>query len=126
MRHGLRLYLAGPMRGIPQYNFPEFDRVTKLLRDSGHRVFNPAEFDREVLGIKEFPNDTDWSQFPVGMEPTETMLADLRMLSKCDGVALLDGWGKSRGAQCETYFANFVGIGVAGWRAFVDVMQEIK
>jgi len=38
-----RLYLAGPMSGLPQHNFPLFNRVAAHLRARGHAVFNPAE-----------------------------------------------------------------------------------
>ena len=43
----LRLYVAGPMSGIPHLNHPEFDRMADLLRALGHEVFSPAEKDRE-------------------------------------------------------------------------------
>ncbi len=42
----MNLYLAGPMRGIPGFNFPKFDEVAATLRFIGHTVFSPAEHDR--------------------------------------------------------------------------------
>ena len=44
----VRVYIAGPMTGIPQYNFPEFDRVATLLRAMGYDVVSPAELDDPV------------------------------------------------------------------------------
>lgn len=44
------LYLAGPMRGIPEFNFPAFMSAAADLRAQGHIVFNPAERDNRVHG----------------------------------------------------------------------------
>lgn len=38
-------YIAGPMSGIPDFNYPMFHRVAKHLRDRGVDVRNPAEND---------------------------------------------------------------------------------
>ena len=45
-----RIYLAGPMRTIPEFNFPRFNAVAKALRAQGHYVFNPAQRDTERHG----------------------------------------------------------------------------
>jgi len=46
----MKLYLAGPMRGYPEFNHPAFHAAAAELRASGHAVFNPAEH-AESLGI---------------------------------------------------------------------------
>ena len=38
-----KLYLAGPMRGYPEDNYPHFNEMAAELRKLGYAVFNPAE-----------------------------------------------------------------------------------
>ena len=42
-----KVYVAGPMRGIPEFNFPAFFAAADKLRGDGFAVFNPAERDNE-------------------------------------------------------------------------------
>lgn len=39
----MRVYIAGPMTGLPEYNFPAFHAAAKAWRDAGWEVLNPAE-----------------------------------------------------------------------------------
>jgi len=98
----MRVYLAGPMRGYPDFNFPAFDAGAAALRALGHEVFSPAERDREVHG--ENVNDsktgdlTDVPQFDL----RGALAADLEWVCKyADAVVLLDGWEQSKGALAE-------------------------
>ena len=38
-----RIYVAGPMTGIQDLNFPAFHAQAAQLRADGHQVVNPAE-----------------------------------------------------------------------------------
>ena len=53
-----RLYVAGPMRGIKDFNFPAFDEAATFLRNAGYEVCNPADRDREKHG------DEDDGEYP--------------------------------------------------------------
>lgn len=85
----LKVYLAGPMTGIPDLNFPEFNRVTAALRAAGHIVVNPVEVNGD-------PNAA-W---------TDCMRADIRELVTCQAIALLPGWQASKGAKLEFKIAT--------------------
>ena len=101
----MRVYLAGPMSGIPQFNFPLFMTVAKQLRDVGFEVINPAEEDyKHGIGhIAEASVDGN----PAGIPDTwGTVLArDVKMIADggLDGIVLLPGWEKSRGARLEAF-----------------------
>ena len=43
------LYLAGPMRGIPEFNVPAFFEAEARLVSAGFNVINPARRDVDNL-----------------------------------------------------------------------------
>lgn len=88
-----RLYICGPMTGIAEYNQPAFDKAATSLRRVGYKVQNPAD-----LGLRD---ETPWEQ---------AMKEALRVMLKCDGIALLPHWGNSRGARLEVTIAEQLGI----------------
>ncbi len=83
-----KLYVCGPMSGLPFLNFPAFEAETARLRALGYEVVNPAEVNPD--------HDTPW---------TECMFSDLRELCGCDGIVMLPGWEASPGAQIERLWA---------------------
>jgi hypothetical protein len=99
---GMQLYLAGQMRGIPDFNFPAFNAAAAKLRAAGHEVFNPAEkglekdagAQQELLSFrrKVFALDTAW------------------ICLHADAIALLPNWPKSKGAVAEKALADAIGI----------------
>lgn len=84
-----RIYIAGPMTGYEGLNFPAFHRVANHLRSKGHEVVNPAEINPDV--------GADW---------TECMIEDIKQLSTCNAICLLEGWDGSYGAQIELLVAK--------------------
>ncbi len=84
-----RLYLAGPMSGYAEHNFPEFNRVAALLRAEGYEIFNPAEnADGGVRRPRSF-----------------YMRRDIPALMDCEAIAALPNWQQSRGAWLEMWIA---------------------
>ena len=100
----MRLFLSGPMTGIPLFNWPEFDRWTAILRAEGNEVWSPAENDR-AKGID--PNDRITQA-----QLYELVRDDLRALVDCEGIALMPGWQRSTGARRERDAADWCGLRV--------------
>lgn len=106
-----KIYVAGPMRGLPEFNFPAFNKVTEELRSSGHVVFNPAERDLSTgfdpTGMKGTDEELSDKQFNL----REALRDDMVWICmEADAVYLLPGWEKSRGAKAERALAEALGL----------------
>jgi hypothetical protein len=99
----MKLYVAGPMTGIPQHNFPAFDAATEWLRNCGHEVTSPAEMDRALGYDPKRPETESCLYFP------DIMRNDLKIVLESDGIVLLDGWERSPGARLERIVAESTG-----------------
>ena len=91
------VYIAGPMRGKPHFNYPAFMRAEKQLRALGYEVINPATMG-DAYGTPEQLN----------ADPKllrKLMDAELREIAKCNAIYLLRGWEKSVGARAELAMA---------------------
>ncbi|CAD6876126.1 DUF4406 domain-containing protein [Methylomonas fluvii] len=88
-----RLYLAGPMTGIPDYNYPLFNAMAERLRAKGFEVENPAENQAPACG--------SWAGY---------MRLALSQLMTCEVVAFLPNWEASRGARLEYQVAKELGL----------------
>lgn len=101
----LHVYLAGPMRGIPYFNFPAFMKAAEILRKQGYEVFNPAERDVKKYGKKVSSSPTGnikTAKKTVGFSLREALNADMEYIClEADAIALLPGWKKSKGACAE-------------------------
>ncbi len=101
------LYLAGPMRGKPLYNFPAFDRAAQALCNYGYRVINPAHLDRQT-GFDENTDTVDADFVRAAIRRDLNAIAH----HDCDGLAVLPGWETSEGTKLEIHLADFIGIPV--------------
>lgn len=112
----MKLYLAGPMRGYAEFNFPAFHAAAKRLREAGHEVFSPAEKDIERHGGVDISKgnaagDESVAAKAHGFNLREALHDDLVYIClKADGVALLPGWEKSKGANAEKATAEALGL----------------
>lgn len=102
-----RIYLAGPMQGIPEFNFPRFHAVARSLRSQGHSVFNPADKDIERHGgtnisAGNVSGDIDKAKSEHGFSLRQALAEDTQFIClEADCIVLLPGWEKSNGAQAE-------------------------
>ena len=104
----LSIYIAGPMRGHPYYNFPAFDMARNRLIEMGWVVLSPADMDRaDGNDPAKLPGNTDWSK-AAGVNLGHAILRDLKILQECDAIALLHGWQSSKGARAEAAVAEFM------------------
>lgn len=105
-----KIYIAGPMRGRPQFNFPAFDAAEKFLAAQGFTPISPAAMDRLYEGWNPHPPadlavDTDLK--------VRCMSRDLAVIftlrpENGDCLYLLDGWKDSAGARVELSLAKFL------------------
>ena len=103
----MTVYLAGPMTGYPEHNFPEFNRVAAYLRDVlEFNVLNPAE---------NFGGNPDHSR-------RVYFAADTDMLLLADTLVLLPDWQHSFGAVLEVAIAQRLGLAIceARWVQLPD------
>ena len=100
----MKAYLAGPMRGYAQWNFPAFDKNAAYLRSLGWEVISPAEIDREI-GFDE----TDGTAVFTEADFMEAMRRDYAALLTVDAIALMIGWEQSTGANMEHDFSKKLG-----------------
>lgn len=89
------VYVAGPMTDIAEFNYPAFNAAAARLRAMGYHVENPAE--------NPVPPCGTWQGY---------MRMAITQLAKCDTIALLPGWEKSRGAKIEHRLATELGLSV--------------
>lgn len=103
------LYLAGPMSGIADLNFPLFHAEAARLRALGYDVVNPAEINGgadEVVACAAMTAERYQKHW------RKCMRRDITELMTVDGVATLPNWANSRSASLEVDIASRLGMPV--------------
>ena len=92
----LKWYLAGPMTGYDQQNFPLFDSVATKLREQGYDIVSPAELDspeERAIALANARSAQTWGDF---------LARDVKIIAdRAQGIIFLSGWQQSRGARLE-------------------------
>lgn len=91
----MRIYIAGPMSGLPDFNYPAFNQAEQRLLALGYEVENPANNPDPLCGT--------WLGY---------MRLALRQISTVDALVMLPGWKNSRGARVEKTLADGLGLPV--------------
>jgi hypothetical protein len=108
-----KVYVAGPMTGVPQMNFPAFDKAAAHLREQGFQVVSPAELDSPESRAAALAS-MDGS--PTGYAEGETwggfLARDVKLIADegIEAIVCLPGWEKSRGARLETFVGRLCGL----------------
>lgn len=108
----MKLYLAGPMRGYKDFNFPAFREAAAYLRSQDHEVFSPAEKDEERHGVGTLTSETGDEADVVakGFSLRHALYDDTKYIClEAEGIAMLPGWEASSGARAEWALANALG-----------------
>ena len=88
-----KIYLAGPMTGYPEHNYPAFVKAAAELRSMGYEVVSPAEIN------------------PIGQGTWhDCMKRDIAQMVFCEAVVTLEGWQASKGAKTEAHVAMLLDI----------------
>lgn len=99
-----RIYTAGKMTGVEDFNFPAFFELQYALEAAGYEVENPANNDGDCLEIAlynaQHASKGTWEDY---------MAIDIPRVISCDAVVVLPGWRNSPGACWE-----------------VDIMRRLK
>lgn len=99
-------YLAGPMTGMPMFNYPAFYGAAGLIA---------KEFNCEVLNPARQPN---------GLAYDEYMRRAFDDLDRATVIVLLDGWSQSKGATKELIRAHQRRIGILYWHQVKTVLTR--
>ncbi|ORA77164.1 hypothetical protein BST28_18760 [Mycolicibacter kumamotonensis] len=89
-------YIAGPMTGYVDFNYPAFEAKAAELREAGKSVISPAE-----IHPAEPLMPTDWY-----------LRRDLAVLVLCSHIVFLPGWKSSKGSQLEHHVATALGMSI--------------
>jgi len=114
-----RVYIAGPMRGYPQFNFPAFDAARDAWQARGWDVVSPADMDRELDGVQESnPTPDQVHSF------AHYMRRDIKALLTVDAIAFLPGWEASTGANVEKVVAQALNLDLYDALTFAALPSE--
>ena len=111
MRVQLKIYVSGPMTGLPDLNYPAFNAAAEKLRALGHEVYNPAEWE-ESNNFGKFNHllaFDDYCRY---------------IVREADVVLVLPGFEDSPGATGETAVARAVRKPVRKLEDFLAVKPE--
>jgi len=103
-----KLYLAGPMTGYPQFNFPLFFEAAEVARAAGYDVVSPAELDQENNEDYELAiNSPDGALGSTQQTYGDYLARDVKIIADdgVEGIIFLPRWEESKGARLEAYVA---------------------
>lgn len=134
----MRLYQAGPMRGLDNYGFQQFEDGMRYLQWLGHNVVSPHEIDiDEQLVHCNFTYIRDWEHGQMyrlfskvwangTLDIAKMMRRDIEEILSCDAISFLPGSDRSEGARVERVVAEAIGLKVYVHAPFLYFHEEPK
>ena len=103
------IYIAGPMTGYPEFNFPAFFAAQAQFEAEGWTVWNPAAKDSEsaVEADSSFASGDAKALVANGWDWQDAFEWDCIKVLRSDAIYLIPGWEKSTGARAEWAVAQF-------------------
>jgi hypothetical protein len=99
-----QIYVAGPMSGYKDWNYPAFYAAEEKLKKEGWRVKNPARKDEE-MGYDDAEAKADGDTALAIAKGTfnfrEAFMWDIQQVLEGDAIFMLKGWETSPGACAE-------------------------
>jgi hypothetical protein len=138
----MKLYLGGPMRGYPLFNYQAFQDACLYLERLGHVVVSPHDIDLEEGYIsaewrcaKElrcadggwFPTTRIFTKVELTDEFTmeRALRRDIVEIAHADGVAFLPGWVNSQGCQIEDKVREWFGLPRFVVHPFIQFREDV-
>lgn len=105
-----QIYIAGPMSGYKDFNFPAFFEAAKGFEVAGWKVWNPAakETEAEVEKDTSFSTGDAKTLVANGWDYKGAITWDLEKVINSDAIHMLSGWEFSPGATAEHAVAKFI------------------
>lgn len=103
----MKIYIAGPMKGIAESNIPAFKAAAVKLRELGYEVVSPHEITEYHPYMTQVQDD---GSLPTHCYHEFIRLDLIELLQSCDTVVLLPNWQISKGATGEVLVAQSVGF----------------
>lgn len=105
----MKIYLSGPMTGLPDRNRRAFDKQEQILLANGHTVLNPHRL------ITTVAHEGPCHGKSTGVIEDDHLygcylLHDIIALRECHAIMMLHGWMSSPGARAEHAYADACGM----------------
>lgn len=101
----MKVFITGPMTGLPDYNRDGFDKAAKTIEALGHTPLNP--YRQDFVDTKR-----SWG---------ECMLASLLLLLQADAILALEGAENSTGSGIEQVFAARMKLPTVTYRTLANL-----
>ena len=127
----MKCYIAGPMRGLPEYNYPAFMDADDQLTAAGWETYNPAKMDIEndvedhaAQSVDEHKiHDTARNARRFAHRDVKVLI-DILRAENGDAVIVLPGWKGSIGALAEVAVAKWVMLPILTLEAALEAPPQ--